>query len=171
MFKSKAAPYIFLLALALVTFAIVRWKRGRQLPQPRQEDVRKKADDRRREEERNQPQVSDNQRRRRNDPPSEQDTRSAGLNRRLEPIVYSKHARCRMGCRHIDDAEVREILAVGKINYKKSDLGHRPCSNKYAVEGYSRDRQHLRIVVAPCDDGMHVVTVIDLGEDWKCDCK
>jgi hypothetical protein len=171
MLNPKVAPYIFLLVLALVTFAIVRWKTRKPEAKQKQEDVRRPDTDRRREEERNKPEATDDGGRRSNKPPSDQDTRSEGLNRRLEPIVYTKHARCRMGCRQIDETEVRELLYNGKINYRKSELGKAPCRNKYAVEGYSRDGQHLRIIFAPCTNGMHVVTVIDLETEWKCDCK
>jgi hypothetical protein len=94
-----------------------------------------------------------------------------GLNRNPEKINYSRHARCRMGCRQIDEYEVKEILAGGKINYAKSEIGDRPdCKRKYAVEGITRDRQRVRIIFAPCKNEVTVVTVIDIGKEWPCDC-
>lgn len=94
-----------------------------------------------------------------------------GLVRNPSKIHYSKHARCRMECRHIDETEVKEILANGQINFGKSELNNAKCRNRYAVEGRSKDAQDLRIIVAPCGDEETVVTVIDLGRDWSCDCE
>lgn len=94
-----------------------------------------------------------------------------GLNRNPSHINYSKHAKCRMDCRHIDDAEVNDILQNGKINYNKSELNGNECRKKYAVEGYSKDNQHLRIIFAPCNDEVTVVTCIDLGAEWECHCE
>ena len=97
---------------------------------------------------------------------------SKGLNRNPSVINYSKHARCRMDCRHIDENEVKEILETGKINYGKSEIGDNPdCKKKYAVEGETRDKQKVRIIFAPCQSEVTVVTVIDLGTEWKCDCE
>lgn len=94
-----------------------------------------------------------------------------GLNRNPSNINYSKHARCRMDCRHIDEREVKYILENGKINYAKSDLKGADCNKKYAVEGISQDKQKLRIVFAPCNDEVTVVTCIDLDTDWECSCE
>lgn len=97
---------------------------------------------------------------------------SKGLNRNPSAINYSKHARCRMDCRHISEGEVREILTDGKINYAKSEIGNNPdCKKKYAVEGKTRDQQRVRIIFAPCQTEVTVVTVIDLGKEWECDCE
>lgn len=95
---------------------------------------------------------------------------SRGLNRNPAYINYSKHARCRMSCRHIDEYEVKQILTSGKINYGKSDLTGDECKKRYAVEGITRDNQSVRIIFAPCNSEVTVVTVIDLGKDWSCDC-
>ena len=93
-----------------------------------------------------------------------------GLNRNPAQINYSNHAKCRMECRHIDETEVKDILKNGNINYKKSEVGGTECNRKYAVEGYSKDNQHLRIVFAPCNDEVTVVTCIDIGTEWECHC-
>ena len=94
-----------------------------------------------------------------------------GLNRNSSTINYSKHARCRMACRHIDESEVKEILKDGKINYTKSELDGTDCKKQYAVEGTTHDKQRVRIIFAPCNTEVTVVTVIDLGEEWACDCE
>jgi hypothetical protein len=96
---------------------------------------------------------------------------SRGLNRHPFSMHYSKHAKCRMECRHIDESEIKDILERGTINYRKSELQGEPCRKKYAVEGVSKDGQKLRVIFAPCGNEMTVVTCIDLGEEWACDCK
>lgn len=75
-----------------------------------------------------------------------------------------------MECRHIDESEVKEILDKGKINYAKSDPASRP-DPKYALEGVTRDGQEVRIIFAPAEKGMVVITVIDLQKEWSCNCK
>lgn len=96
-------------------------------------------------------------------------TTSRGLERNPSVINYSKHAKCRMDCRHIDESEVREILKNGKINYRKSEIS-KDCNSKYAVEGETHDQQRVRIIFAPCETEVTVVTVIDLNTDWACAC-
>src|SRR5436190_22435613 len=76
------------------------------------------------------------------------------FNRDPAYIHYSKHARCRMECRHIDEAEVKEIVDKGEINFEKSDLNKDACHKRYALEGTSDDEQKLRIIVAECNDGL-----------------
>ncbi len=84
-------------------------------------------------------------------------------------LIYTKHAKCRMSCREIDESEVKEIIDRGYINYKKSDPNGSPCPT-FAYEGRSHDHQLLRIVVADCEPRDKIVTVIDLETDFKCDC-
>ena len=91
------------------------------------------------------------------------------FDRNTAPIIYTKHARCRMDCRRIDESEVKEILQKGTINYTKSDPNDKP-DPKYALEGITHDGQEVRIVFAPSKKGMVVITVIDLKEEWQCDC-
>jgi hypothetical protein len=93
-----------------------------------------------------------------------------GLVREPSNLIFTKHARCRMGCRHIDGDEIREVLRNGTINWQKSDLRGDP-DPKYAVEGDTHDGQRVRLIIAQSFRGSVVVTVIDLGEEWKCDCK
>ena len=94
-----------------------------------------------------------------------------GLNRNPAQINYSKHAKCRMDCRHIDETEVKDILKNGTINYRKSELNGADCRKKYAVEGVSKDKQHLRIIFAPCQDEVTVVTCIDIDTQYECHCE
>ena len=81
---------------------------------------------------------------------------------------FTKHARCRMDCRHITQKEVKEIVRKAEVNYTKSDLND-PKGATYALEGYtSKDRQHVRIIVAPKQKHLSIVTVIDLDKEWEC---
>ncbi len=91
-----------------------------------------------------------------------------GFDRSISHIVYSKHARCRMECRHIDESEVKEILASGTINYNKIEEDAK--GKTYPLEGVTHDKQHVRIVFAPHQNELVVVTVIDLDTEWQCNC-
>lgn len=95
--------------------------------------------------------------------------RNRGFDRRISYIEYTEHAKCRMKCRHISQAEIEEIMQDGKINYNKTDVNARPCP-AYAIEGVTKDNQFVRIVFGQCDLKTKVVTVIDLNTDWSCDC-
>jgi hypothetical protein len=91
------------------------------------------------------------------------------FSRSYNQLIYTKHARCRMDCRHIDEQEVQEILEKGRVNHRKSEPAARP-DPKYALEGTTRDGQEVRIVFAPSRGNMVVITVIDLGKEWTCHC-
>lgn len=94
---------------------------------------------------------------------------SGELNRYPAKISYSKHARCRMECRNIDEHEIADILHHGYINYRKSNLSGDDCHKRYALEGYENGEK-LRIIVASCGNETTVITCIDLSHDWPCHC-
>jgi hypothetical protein len=104
----------------------------------------------------------------RQDPASEIN-RNRGFDRRISFIEYTEHAKCRMECRHISQAEVEEVMQDGTINYNKSNVKANPCP-AYALEGVTKDNQRVRIVFGQCDHKTKVVTVIDLDTDWSCHC-
>ena len=83
-------------------------------------------------------------------------------------VVYSRHALCRMNCRHIDETEVKEILKDGTVNFNKIEENDKGIP--YPVEGTTHEGQHVRIVFAPHENKLTVVTVIDLDKEWECDC-
>jgi len=91
------------------------------------------------------------------------------INRHADHLIYTRHARCRMGCRLITETEIREILENGTIDYRKSEPDAKP-DPKYALEGSTNEGQHLRIIFAPSQKGLVVITCIELGVEWKCDC-
>ena len=103
------------------------------------------------------------------DPASNKTDRDKGFDRRTALLEYSNHAKCRMQCRHISQAEVEEIMRDGKINYTKSDLQNARCP-RYAVDGMTDDDQRVRIVYAQCNQSTTVVTVIDMETDFTCHC-
>lgn len=96
--------------------------------------------------------------------------RNRGFDRRSGFLEYTKHAQCRMECRHITQAEVEDIMQHGDINYRKTAVDAHPCPT-YALEGYTQqEHQHLRVVFAQCDNKTKVVTCIDLDTDFECHC-
>jgi len=100
--------------------------------------------------------------------PSEKTSFASDLNRNAMHLIYSRHARCRMDCRHIDEQEVRQILATGTVNVRKIETDER--GKTYPLEGVANGH-HLRIVFAnKGTDAVEVVTCIDLDTEWQCDC-
>ena len=89
--------------------------------------------------------------------------------RNTNHLILTNHAKCRMDCRHITEQEIKEIIHDGKVNYSKSGTGTKG-DETYALEGYSNEHQHLRIVVSPESDGLVVITCIDLDNEWQCNC-
>lgn len=86
-------------------------------------------------------------------------------------LVYTDHAKCRMACRGITEAEVKEVLSKGEVNYKKSEVHDKPCP-KYAVEAIVADGTELRIIFGSCDSVIPVITAIDTRlETDTCSCK
>jgi hypothetical protein len=84
-------------------------------------------------------------------------------------LILTKHVKCRMDCRHITAQEIKEIIHNGNVNYSKSRPGNKG-DETYALEGYSNEHQHLRVVVSPENDGLVVITCIDLDNEWPCNC-
>ena len=89
--------------------------------------------------------------------------------RNISHLILTKHVICRMGCRHITGEEIEEILKNGKVNYRKSGVSSRGDST-FALEGYSHENQHIRVIVAPESVGLVIITCIDLGHEWPCNC-
>lgn len=146
----KYLPYILLIAAALLLFFIKKNQRGNKIQNTQTEQT-------------------DNRITIPNVLPGENTDEVEGFNRNTSNLLFSKHAKCRMDCRNIDESEIREILKTGIINHKKIQSDKRGMT--YPVEGFTHDKQHVRIVFAPKDDALVVVTVIDLDTEWKCDCK
>lgn len=170
--KQKRGPLsIALIVIAIAVGIVLKNNRSadRKDPQPRREQT----EDRRPTTDRKDPQdPANNPRRDPSRPSPDGPIDDLGFDRHHGngKLVFTKHARCRMGCRHIDESEVREILEKGTVNARKSEPAARP-DPKYAVEGRTHDGQQVRIIFAPASRGMVVITVIDLDTDWTCDCR
>ncbi|OSZ80182.1 hypothetical protein CAP36_02710 [Chitinophagaceae bacterium IBVUCB2] len=144
--NKKWAPYI-LIAVLLIAIIVIRQLRKNDEPAPKPKTTTTKP----------------------KDPASNRTDRDRGFDRRISYLEYSNHAKCRMQCRKISQAEVEEIMQDGKINYNKSDLQNPRCP-RYAIEGVTKDDQRVRIVYAQCNESTTVVTVIDLETDFQCSC-
>ena len=84
------------------------------------------------------------------------------------PLDITRHGACRMDCRKVDEAEVRAVLATGRLDPERTRTdGQCP---SHAIEGTGTDGHRLRVVFAECADETRVVTAIDLDQDWPCDC-
>lgn len=143
----KYLPYILLFIAALLLWYIKSHQRGNNTNKPERQQTET---------------VKIN-------PSTEPVAANDPIDRTPEHLIYTKHARCRMECRHIDESEVQEVLKDGIINYKKVEEDDR--GKSYPLEGFTHDKQHVRIVFAPKRNDLVVVTVIDLEHDWPCDCK
>lgn len=148
----KAAPWILLIVMAALTIFLV--SRRQKVNRPAEPVVKKEKTVR-----------SDP----RTDPTSPGNDRNGNFNRHPAQINYSKHALCRMDCRHIDKIEIADMVANGTINEHKSDMRASP-DPRYAIEGTTRDGQKVRIIVAQSARVSTIVTVIDLDTDWNCHC-
>lgn len=96
-------------------------------------------------------------------------TAAGEVNRHPNTIIYTKHAKCRMACRHITEDEVKEVLENGKIRSDK--INKDQWGTTYPIDGKTAEDKMVRIVVAPKKEDLVLVTVIDLDQDWPCDCK
>lgn len=85
-------------------------------------------------------------------------------------LILTKHAKCRMDCRNINEREIKEIIGKGNLNRSKSGFNKQHGDSTYAFEGYSYEKQHIRVVVSPKENQLVVITVIDLDKKWQCDC-
>jgi hypothetical protein len=95
--------------------------------------------------------------------------RNQEFDRRTSTLQYTHHALCRMDCRHISKTDVQDIMLRGEINYAKSDAADKPCPT-YALQGYTTDGQHLRVIFAQCSQETKVITCYDLEQDFECHC-
>ena len=142
----KWAPFLLVVLMGIALFFLKQCVNGRKQPsQPKTTTTRPAKD------------------------PASTVNRDRGFDRRTSYLEYSAHAKCRMQCRKISQAEVEDIMRNGTINYKKSDIQNARCP-RYALEGTTQDNQRVRIIFAQCNTSTTVVTVIDLGTDWQCDC-
>ena len=89
-----------------------------------------------------------------------------------KPLKITRHAKCRMQCRYIDAEEVQDIIDQDRINERKSEtlVSSGQCPT-IAYEGFTKDKQHVRVIVGDCKDQAKLITVIDLENEYECDCE
>eukprot|EP00891_Asterochloris_glomerata_P007416 jgi/Astpho2/7416/Aster-x1432 len=87
-----------------------------------------------------------------------------------KPINYTEHAKCRMDCRYISDAEVRESLKTGKVNSRKSNREALPCPKITVDAAVGPNGKHIQNVFNACPGSTDVITVIDTDTNWACYC-
>lgn len=84
-------------------------------------------------------------------------------------LEFTRHALCKMSCRGISKQDVREVMKKGIINFNKSDLRDRPCPS-FALQGFTSDKENLRVIFAQCNGTTRVVTCYNLRNNTDCDC-
>lgn len=84
-------------------------------------------------------------------------------------VIYTKHALCRMDCRHINKEEINEIIEKGIINFNKTSLRDRPCPT-FALQGRTSSGENLRVIFAQCPTETKVITCYNLEEEFECHC-
>lgn len=84
-------------------------------------------------------------------------------------IYYTKHALCRMDCRHISKEDIAEIMDKGIINFNKSNKADKPCPT-FALQGETHEGEKIRVIFAQCGDETKIITCYNLEEDFECHC-
>lgn len=90
----KYLPYLLLIAAGLLFYFVKKNQRGNRVNKPETEQVTERI---------TVPAVL---------PQEEKTEEVAGFDRNATKIIFSKHAKCRMDCRKIDESEVKEILKM-----------------------------------------------------------
>ena len=88
-----------------------------------------------------------------------------------DKIIITKHAKCRMKCRNIDRSEIDHTLKKGKVNRRKSNYQKKPCPIESREAFSQKDKQKIRVVAAKCLDVVKIITVIDLDNEYQCNCR
>lgn len=91
------------------------------------------------------------------------------FNRHPSSVIYTKHALCRMDCRHISKEEIKEIMEMGIINFNKSNKTDKPCPT-FAMQGRTGSGENIRVIFGQCDAETKVITCYNLEEDFECHC-
>jgi hypothetical protein len=95
-------------------------------------------------------------------------TREA-FDRHPHHLEYTKHALCRMDCRHISKDDILYIMKKGIINFSRSERNDKPCPT-YAIQGRTEDGENVRVIFAQCNTETKVVTCYNLEKEFSCDC-
>ena len=74
-----------------------------------------------------------------------------------------------MDCFSITIDEIKHVLKTGYVNNAKTGIGSQGDST-FALDGYSPNKQHIRVMVAPEQAGLLVVSCADLKKNELCNC-
>jgi hypothetical protein len=96
--------------------------------------------------------------------------RREAFDRHPERLTYTRHARCRMDCRGIDQGEIAEIMEKGIINFSKSNRRGGPCP-VFALQGRTAGGESIRVIFAQCPEETRVITCYNLETDFACNCE
>lgn len=91
------------------------------------------------------------------------------FNRQPAALIYTRHALCRMDCRHISKQEVRAILENGIILFHQSNKAAQPCPT-FALQGITGSGESIRVIFAQCSTQTRVITCYNLKKDFVCKC-
>ena len=91
------------------------------------------------------------------------------FNRHPYHLIYTHHALCRMDCRHISQEDIVYIMHKGIIFLNKSNINDKPCPT-YALQGYTKENEDIRVIFAQCDSETKVVTCYNLHKEFECHC-
>lgn len=91
------------------------------------------------------------------------------VNRHPASLIYTRHALCRMDCRHIRRTDIIQIMETGSINFNKSGKGEWPCPT-FALQGRTAGGERIRIILAQCRTETKLVTCYNLDEEFECHC-
>ena len=91
------------------------------------------------------------------------------FNRHPSHLVYTHHALCRMDCRHISKEDIDEIMQSGIIFLNKSNMNDKPCPT-YALQGFTKEHENLRVIFAQCGGETKVITCYNLHKEFECHC-
>ena len=91
------------------------------------------------------------------------------LNRHPAHFYFTRHARCRMACRHISEEDIRDIVDHGVLNLAKSETRGRPCPT-LAVQGETDEGESIRVILAQCPDETRIITCYNLRREFACQC-
>jgi Domain of unknown function (DUF4258) len=91
------------------------------------------------------------------------------FNRHPLHLIYTRHALCRMDCRHISRGDIDEVMEKGIIFLNKSNANDKPCPT-FALQGYTTQNENIRVIFAQCSGETKVVTCYNLNREFACDC-
>jgi hypothetical protein len=95
--------------------------------------------------------------------------RNNGLDRRLSFLEYTDHAKCRMDCEHISTQTIENSLQTWHVDTAASEFNAGPCPI-FALQGYTENKQHLRIIFAQCDFKTKLITCFNVDSVFDCHC-